>query len=180
MLQLRVSFAEAPGEAITTALKKRGFNGTARPGTAPAIRPMSAPRRNSPAAGSSSWTHDAAGPGAADRPADTIKKYWADFAGTAACFIQPRQEAAPAGAVPASFSGARQVAATEDLAAAKLRQELAAAREAGAKAAADVAVLQARITRLEAQLAAQSKAGQVAVREARGRWTGGGFVGGSW
>ena len=118
------------------------------------------------------------GPGAADRPADTIKKYWADFAGTGRLSSSSPGKKRRQPALPASFSGARQVAATEDLAAAKLRQELAAAREAGAKAAADVAVLQARITRLEAQLAAQSKAGQVAVREARGRWTGGGFVGG--
>ena len=118
-------------------------------------------------------------PSVPDRPADTIKKYWEGVSGggklSSSSPGKGRRQSAP---LPASFSGARQVAVTEDLAAAKLRQELTAVREAGAKAAADVGALQARITRLEAQLAAQSKAGQAVVREARGRWTGGGFVGG--
>ena len=122
------------------------------------------------------------GPSVSDQPSDIIKKYWDDFSGGGKLPPVSPGKGQRRPALPASFSGARQVAATEDFtAAAKLHLDLVAAREARAKATAEVTVLKARITQLEAQLTAQSKVAQAAreaVREARGRWTGGGFVGG--
>ena len=119
------------------------------------------------------------GSGAAAPPTDTIKKYWADM--IAAGELTPSRpgtrwrQPAPR---PASWSGARQVPATEDRASAELRQELATAQQARSEAVAAAAALQAQITRLEAQLRAQGQAAQAAVRAARGDWIGSGFVGG--
>ena len=119
------------------------------------------------------------GPGAAPPPTDPIKKYWADM--IAAGELTPSRpgtrwrQPAP---IPVSWSGARQVPATEERVAAGLRQELVAAQQARSEAVAAATALQAQITQLEAQLRAHGTAAQAVIRSARGDWIGSGFVGG--
>jgi hypothetical protein len=74
-------------------------------------------------------------------------------------------------------SSTQQVAKLEQIAAG-LREDLVTAQAAATVATTQAGTQQARITQLEARLAAQTITAQATIRGARWRWTQGGFLGG--
>jgi hypothetical protein len=109
---------------------------------------------------------------------NVIKTYWHELA----CRGGPSSPSSRRSRRPAPFIPiASKEPQPEETASAGLRQNLATAQAAAAKAAEDVTALRAQVTQLEAQLAGQSRTetlAQETLQAARWDWLGRGFIGG--